>query len=141
MSGVEYIAENGVPPGLVPVNDVTNFLPVRSMAATGFIAQGELVTAVATYNVVNGPISGSEVINGVRLVNWATVAVTLSFEIDGAAVTCTDYLPAAVGGVPGQWNCPFPLIQTLSSTGARSGFNQITLTPASGNLNVSVFVW
>jgi hypothetical protein len=98
----------------------------------------EQISGVGSASLIPPAILAFNSVGGARIVNYATAAVTLSFLNASIAVIGTDYVPAAVDGIPGQWNLDFPL--DLTSAGAAQPV-QIEMTAASGNLNVSIFLW
>lgn len=68
--------------------------------------------------------------NGARVLNWTASPVYLTYGTTGTPVSGapSDFIPAAVSGVPGQWECAFAPVAGLRAVGAAAG-------------DLSVFAW
>lgn len=138
MPATEYLKGQGSSATLTTVSDNGNPLPVANQQPLeAYEVYQDRITAASGF-VIPPALLGYERWNNIRLVNNGAQPVTLTFyNAAGAPIAGSDYLPAAVAGVPGQWNSDFPFLNSTSTVAPANIF----LTPASGNLDVTFWIW
>lgn len=102
----------------------TNPLPV--FEAQGLIISGPLALTANTAATIIGAFAGRR---GMRVLNYIAAPVYLSNGDTGtpASGAGSDYIPAAVGGVPGQWEPPYAPVNGVRAVCATSGSITVTV--------------
>lgn len=100
--------------------------PLPVFEAQGVIANGPLALAAATATTIIGAFPGRR---GMRVLNYIAAPVYLSLGTTGTPPSGagSDYIPAAVGGVPGQWEPPYAPVDGVRAVCATAGSLTVTV--------------
>lgn len=100
--------------------------PLPTYDAQGVIASGPLALSAATAATIIGAFPGRR---GMRVLNWIAAPVYLSLGTTGTPPSGAgaDYIPAAVGGVPGQWEPPYAPVDGVRAVCATAGSLTVTV--------------
>lgn len=133
-TGDPYVAGGGsggaVGPGTAAAAARVTFASDAPTLATskyqGLIAQGSITLVAGVAQQIIGAFPGRV---GMRVLNWTASIVYLGNGITGtpASGAGSDYIPAAVGGVPGQWEPPYAPVDGVRAVGASAGGLTVTV--------------
>lgn len=98
----------------------TQINPLPVTEAQGVIAAGSVTLVANTTSQIIGAFADRR---GLRVLNYTASPVYLSQGTTGdpALGAGSDYIPAAVGGVPGQWEPPYAPVGGIRGQGAAAG--------------------
>lgn len=89
----------------------------KAQTTPSFVTQTLAAGVAATIIAANRSVAGA------RILNWTASPVYLSLGTTGtpASGAPSDYIPAAAGGVPGQYVCEFAPVSGMRAVGAAAG--------------------
>jgi len=131
-TGEPYAAGGGGQSGPVQIAGAdgttvaTQINPIPVTEAQGVIASGS-ITLVA--NVAQTIIGAFPDRRGMRVLNYTASPVYLSLGTTGtpASGAGSDFIPASVNGVPGQWEPPYAPVTGVRAVGASAGGLTVTV--------------
>lgn len=99
--------------------------PLPVFEAQGVIASGSVTLVAATAQTIIGAFAGRR---GIRVLNWTASPVYIGEGTTGtpASGAGSDFIPAAVSGIPGQWEPPYAPVNGLRAVGAAAGGLTVT---------------
>lgn len=100
--------------------------PISTVEHQGNIISGPLPLTAATAATIIGAFSDRR---GIRVLNYIEAPVYLAYGITGTPPSGAgaDFIPAAIGGVPGQWECPFAPVGGMRAVCASAGSLTVTV--------------
>lgn len=104
----------------------TQINPIPVTEAQGVIASGEVVLAAGVAQTIIAAFADRR---GMRVLNYTASPVYLTNGVTGTppSGSGSDYIPAAVGGVPGQWEPPYAPVNGVRAVGAAAGGLTVTV--------------
>lgn len=104
----------------------TQINPLPVTVAQGIIASGPIALAANTAATLIAAFADRR---GMRVLNYISAPVYLSLGVTGtpASGAGSDYIPAAVGGIPGQWEPPFAPVGGVRAVCATAGSLTVTV--------------
>lgn len=100
--------------------------PTYAAAAQGVIASGPITLAAGVAQTLIGAFPDRR---GMRILNYTASPVYLSNGTTGTPVSGggSDYIPAAAGGVPGQFEFPYAPVNGVRGVSAAAGDLTVTV--------------
>ena len=104
----------------------TQINPLPVTIAQGVVASGSFALSAATAATIIGAFPDRR---GMRVLNYIEAPVYLSLGTTGtpASGAGSDFIPAAVAGVPGQWTPPFAPVGGVRAVCATAGSLTVTV--------------
>lgn len=103
----------------------TQINPLPVTEAQGLIASGPVTLVAGVAQTIIGAFADRR---GLRVLNYTASPVYVTNGITGTPPSGggSDYIPAAAGGVPGQWSPPYAPVNGVRAVGAAAGDLTVT---------------
>lgn len=100
--------------------------PIPTVEHQGNIISGPLALTAGTATTAIAAFADRR---GMRILNYIEAPVYLAYGVTGTPTSGagSDYVPAAVGGVPGQWECPFAPVGGVRAVCSVAGSITVTV--------------